>query len=760
MIFSLKGPPPPQYRVIQLWVELFSLVLLIPILWGSLPPPPPQGVYLSNPVQPVFRLPTAPVSGETPLHRLVASDRRMQELEQIVAATRQTIARFAMGGIRPPQSLLDSASSLSRDLEDARQSSSSQPGVSPSAKPTTPVQPGPSRPEYDRAVAGPSRRRSFDSPQHSLEGSDTPPRKRRRLSGDSSAYEDESSHTRRQRDDQQDDEDNFRPASLSLLLEYITRKFPAASKPLVQPSSKRFHVMETAGLVDESSPQSSNLAWFGHMRNACDSAQTKFEAKISEGRSLSSLLPSVSRTERVSDSPCQGKAVKVNSQAYDLMSSKPSESRSIPLSVKEAAGLETTLRGVMGSYNFQLWTVTALFRFLGDSGCCSMDDPLMDQFQRSFSRGAENVAAALASAIAFVTTKRRESFLSHMVPSVTDAQKRKLLSDPIFDQKDLFAPASIEAAREAARDVSLYRGAQSRPSMSSGSTQATVFFVLLVQGSSSFVSSLEDPVLSRTSLIRPTPPHAVLFPVFHQGKSLGEGVPRSPPQTSHRTGSSDSRLLQSPICGPEGFRGVAPHHRPVYPEHVHRISALSYGDSSVRPPFHSPRRLDDLIGSAGRVSSGSNPPGIASVSSVYHGRSSIPVQGTVLRADNCPSGLYEADGSNIRHSPSYGIRMLRYLDDWLILAESRTTCLRARDRLLHLCEELGLKVNLRKSSLVPSQDMTYLGMQILSVRFVAKPTETRVVNLLNIIEEFFHPRTPQQLSGAIFWATFRPLLFW
>ena len=90
----------------------------------------------------------------------------------------------------------------------------------------------------------------------------------------------------------------------------------------------------------------------------------------------------------------------------------------------------------------------------------------------------------------------------------------------------------------------------------------------------------------------------------------------------------------------------------------------------------------------------------------------------------------------------YGIRMLRYLDDWLILAESRTTCIRARDRLLHLCEELGLQVNLRKSSLVPSQDMTYLGMQILSVRFVAKPTETRVVNLLNIIEEFLSSPDP------------------
>ena len=59
----------------------------------------------------------------------------------------------------------------------------------------------------------------------------------------------------------------------------------------------------------------------------------------------------------------------------------------------------------------------------------------------------------MASAVAFVTTKRRESFLSHMVPYVTDAQKRKLLSDPLFHQKDLFAPATIEATLQAAGDV-------------------------------------------------------------------------------------------------------------------------------------------------------------------------------------------------------------------------------------------------------------------------------------------------------------------
>ena len=85
---------------------------------------PPQGVYLPNPVNSVFRLPTAPVSDETPPHKLFASDRQVQELEQAVSATRLAISSLCDRGFQPPQSLLDSASSLSRDLEDAKRSSS------------------------------------------------------------------------------------------------------------------------------------------------------------------------------------------------------------------------------------------------------------------------------------------------------------------------------------------------------------------------------------------------------------------------------------------------------------------------------------------------------------------------------------------------------------------------------------------------------------------------------------------------------------
>ena len=102
----------------------------------------------------------------------------------------------------------------------------------------------------------------------------------------------------------------------------------------------------------------------------------------------------------------------------------------------------------------------------------------------------------------------------------------------------------------------------------------------------------------------------------------------------------------------------------------------------------------------------------------------------------------------------YGIRMLRYLDDWLILAWSKVACLQARDRLLQVCDELGIRINHRKSSLTPSQTLTYLGMDIRSGPFTARPTQALVTNLLRVIEEFLSSLNPpafiwRQLLGHL-----------
>ena len=61
---------------------------------------------------------------------------------------------------------------------------------------------------------------------------------------------------------------------------------------------------------------------------------------------------------------------------------------------------------------------------------------------------------------------------------------------------------------------------------------------------------------------------------------------------------------------------------------------------------------------------------------------------------------------------SHGIRLLRYLDDWLVLSSSEREAKQAVQSLLLLCHTLGIVINEKKSDLVPSQTAKYLGMTI------------------------------------------------
>ncbi len=63
-----------------------------------------------------------------------------------------------------------------------------------------------------------------------------------------------------------------------------------------------------------------------------------------------------------------------------------------------------------------------------------------------------------------------------------------------------------------------------------------------------------------------------------------------------------------------------------------------------------------------------------------------------------------------------GIRILNYLDDWLILAQSEVELLSHRTLILSHLERLGLRVNFAKSALSPSQRVSFLGTVLDSAR--------------------------------------------
>ena len=85
---------------------------------------------------------------------------------------------------------------------------------------------------------------------------------------------------------------------------------------------------------------------------------------------------------------------------------------------------------------------------------------------------------------------------------------------------------------------------------------------------------------------------------------------------------------------------------------------------------------------------------------------------------------------------SHGIRLLRYLDDWLILASSEREAKQAVQSLLSLCRTLGIVINEKKSDLVPSQTAKYLGMTIDTEAGKVFPSLARVEKFLTVAESF------------------------
>ncbi|KAI2668277.1 Transposon Ty3-G Gag-Pol polyprotein [Labeo rohita] len=81
-----------------------------------------------------------------------------------------------------------------------------------------------------------------------------------------------------------------------------------------------------------------------------------------------------------------------------------------------------------------------------------------------------------------------------------------------------------------------------------------------------------------------------------------------------------------------------------------------------------------------------------------------------------------------------GIRILNYIDDWLILAQSEMVAVRHRDVVLAHMKALGLRLNAKKSVLSPSQSTTYLGVVWDSTTMQARLSPARIESILTAVK--------------------------
>ena len=138
-----------------------------------------------------------------------------------------------------------------------------------------------------------------------------------------------------------------------------------------------------------------------------------------------------------------------------------------------------------------------------------------------------------------------------------------------------------------------------------------------------------------------------LLPVFHQGIGSERCGSRPLHERSNRTGSSFSRLLQPPVCYPQGHRGLAACDRPLPSQPVCLSLPFSHGDSAVGPPVSASWGLDGVSGLEGRVPSGSCASGVLLLPEILCRGGGLSILRALLWPFECSAGVH------LRHGPDF-----------------------------------------------------------------------------------------------------------
>ena len=205
---------------------------------------------------------------------------------------------------------------------------------------------------------------------------------------------------------------------------------------------------------------------------------------------------------------------------------------------------------------------------------------------------------------------------------------------------------------------------------------------------------------------------------------------------------SGSRLLQSPLPGGEGDWRLEACDRSLTFERLRPADVVQDGNSCFGAVICQRGGFSSFLGSED-----------AYFQIPIHGSSRkllrFMSEGTVYQFKALCFGLSTAPQVFTRvfaavsaWAHSRGIRLLRYLDDWLVLSSLEKKAKQSIRELLSLCHTLGIVINEKKSDLVPSQSAKYLGMTINTGAGKVFPSLARVEKFLAVAERFYSMHSP------------------
>ena len=165
---------------------------------------------------------------------------------------------------------------------------------------------------------------------------------------------------------------------------------------------------------------------------------------------------------------------------------------------------------------------------------------------------------------------------------------------------------------------------------------------------------------------------------------------------------SGSRLLQSSLPGGEGDWGLEACDRSLAFERLRPADAVQDGNSRFGAVVCQRGGFSSFLGSEGCVLSDPDPWIIEEAVEVHVGGTVYQFKALCFGLSTAPPVFTRVFAAVSAWAHARGIRLLRYLDDWLVLSSSEKKAKESIRELLSLCRTLGIVINEKKSDLVPS----------------------------------------------------------
>ena len=308
-----------------------------------------------------------------------------------------------------------------------------------------------------------SRARYEHAPRDIEDQDDLPPGDGCARDGQGYAYDDD-------RFDDEDDELKDREQAteppidraFARLVDFIYGRLPQSAPP----AAPRCEYEKYFAVNDPPEPACKFMRLYPRVSEIQASVHEYEENLARKSRPLFRVLPSRRRALSIGDNPDFCKQQFLNSDFSRICRSRSvSKSRMASVSLADLERLDRVARMILAGDSQCFWFLSALLVQLKEDGYQPLNPALFDKSISSLSSALATQTNASACLSEFVTTKRRESYLSHSSITLPDSLKRDLLVAPGTDSL-LFNQPLLSAAIENMKEDSLLSSTSSLVSIS------------------------------------------------------------------------------------------------------------------------------------------------------------------------------------------------------------------------------------------------------------------------------------------------------